>query len=272
VLKYAVAELVKQNPRLMATVWNLIPRLNILLPHDRAYYGFRHVTGPSPAGLFLDIGANNGISAAGFRKVVSRPYRILSIEASPVHRASLERLKRVDPEFDYRIVALGRAPGELTIYTPYAGTTALTAFSSTSLEYMREATTRDYGAKAAARLTHRASKVRIVTLDSFGLAPTLIKTDVEGADYDVLMGGERTIRQYRPVIMLEYTPVYSEPIVEFLRSIDYHLLVYDADADRFGGFDATQAHRQWSSGHLQVNVFAMPHVPAATDSNGFTGA
>lgn len=257
-LKYAAAELIKQNPRLMATVWNLMPRLGVLLPHDRAYYGFRHLTRPDPAGLFLDIGANNGISAAGFRKVVGRPYRIFSIEADPTHRASLERLMRVDPEFEYRIVALGRTPGELTIYTPHSGKTPLTAFSSTSVEYMREATKRDYGAKAAARLTHSASKVQVVTLDSLGLSPTIIKTDVEGSDYDVLQGGEQTLRQYRPVIMFEYTPRYSEPLVELLCRIGYHIEVYHADADRFSGFDAAEAHRQWSDDHLQVNVFAVP--------------
>jgi FkbM family methyltransferase len=45
--------------------------------------------------------------------------------------------------------------------------------------------------------------VRMTTLDRCCFEPDFIKIDVEGMEYDVLMGGEDTIRRCRPVVMFE---------------------------------------------------------------------
>jgi FkbM family methyltransferase len=45
--------------------------------------------------------------------------------------------------------------------------------------------------------------VEVITLDSLGLEPDFIKIDVEGLEYDVLRGGEQTVRENRPVVMIE---------------------------------------------------------------------
>lgn len=46
-------------------------------------------------------------------------------------------------------------------------------------------------------------EVEVITLDSLGLAPGFVKLDVEGCELAALIGGERTIRTHRPVVMLE---------------------------------------------------------------------
>jgi FkbM family methyltransferase len=212
-LKYAFAAQIKQRPALMARAWNMMPRLGFLLPHDRDYYGFRLLPQASD-GLFVDVGANNGISAAGFRRVIGSGPSILSIEANPAHRASLQRLKRSDPGFDYRIIGLGREPGRFTLYTPYAGSIALTALSSGRLDYLRESTQRDYGERVTSRLRFEPTEVEVVTLDSLDLEPSIIKLDVEGLDFEVLLGGEGTIDRYRPAMLLEYTPRFSGSMID----------------------------------------------------------
>jgi FkbM family methyltransferase len=45
--------------------------------------------------------------------------------------------------------------------------------------------------------------IEIRTLDSFDLKPDLIKIDVQGFDYNVLLGAANTIAQHRPVIIIE---------------------------------------------------------------------
>lgn len=45
--------------------------------------------------------------------------------------------------------------------------------------------------------------IEMITLDSLNLAPDFIKIDVEGMEWHVLMGGEQTIQQHRPLIMFE---------------------------------------------------------------------
>lgn len=43
----------------------------------------------------------------------------------------------------------------------------------------------------------------IITLDALGLRPDFVKLDVEGMEYHALLGGETTIREARPVVMIE---------------------------------------------------------------------
>jgi len=45
--------------------------------------------------------------------------------------------------------------------------------------------------------------VEVITLDSLNLVPDFIKLDIEGWEYFALKGGEATIRQHRPIVMLE---------------------------------------------------------------------
>ncbi len=85
--KYIAAESIKKNPYSWALVWNVLPYIGFLLPHDKSYFGFRHLA-TAPAGLFLDVGGNNGMTAAGFRKI-NHTYDILSIEPNPCHEPAL---------------------------------------------------------------------------------------------------------------------------------------------------------------------------------------
>lgn len=45
--------------------------------------------------------------------------------------------------------------------------------------------------------------VDVVTIDSLNVRPDFIKLDVEGYEYLALLGAERTIREYRPVVLFE---------------------------------------------------------------------
>ena len=64
-------------------------------------------------GLFLDVGANNGISAAGFHRIIPK-YDIVSIEASRHHEKALQRLERSIPGFSYRRLGPGSSRGSCT--------------------------------------------------------------------------------------------------------------------------------------------------------------
>lgn len=48
-----------------------------------------------------------------------------------------------------------------------------------------------------------SEEVEIKTLDSFELAPTLLKIDVEGMEPHVIAGAKETIKKYRPAIWME---------------------------------------------------------------------
>jgi FkbM family methyltransferase len=255
-IKYAVAESVKRNPWTWHIVWNAMPLTPLLLPHDKSYYGFLHLAGAGD-GLFLDIGANNGITSAGFRKLNSR-YRILAIEASVIHAPALARLKRREQAFDYIVTGVGRAPGSFQLFTPIYRGMPIHTHSSSSRPYMDVALRRDFSTAVVDRMTMDEQTVRIIEIDSLGLSPDIVKIDIEGADFEALQGMTKTIRRCRPAVMFEFTPGKSDGIAPFFLERGYRLLVFDDVANRFFPFDAALQAKKWSLSRLQVNVFAVP--------------
>ena len=64
--------------------------------------------------------------------------------------------------------------------------------------------------------------IEIKTLDSFNLSPDLIKIDVQGFDYNVLVGAVNTIKLHRPVIIIESeTKKSRNNIGDFLTQLGY---------------------------------------------------
>jgi len=64
--------------------------------------------------------------------------------------------------------------------------------------------------------------IEIRTLDSYNLAPDLIKIDVQGFDYNVLIGATTTIKSHHPVIIIESeTKESRNSIGEFLSQQGY---------------------------------------------------
>jgi FkbM family methyltransferase len=81
--------------------------------------------------------------------------------------------------------------------------------------------------------------LKATTLDAWGLAPDVIKVDVEGAEYDVLIGGKDIIRDHRPVLLVE---VHGRKIERFGYTAKqvYHLLLD-------WGYDLTEVGRRHES-------------------------
>jgi hypothetical protein len=52
--------------------------------------------------------------------------------------------------------------------------------------------------------------VEVRTLDSFNLAPDLIKVDCEGSELFVLMGAIRTLALHKPALIIEQKPGHAK--------------------------------------------------------------
>jgi FkbM family methyltransferase len=133
--------------------------------------------------LLLDIGAAEGIYAAAFCAWTSRD--AWAFEPSPEMFARLEQICRVNPALSIRPLklALGADVGERGVQQYLDG-----QFSAV-------------GAPATGQ-TMAVSTLDIF-VDSHGLAPDFAKIDVEGMEFDVLRGGERTFRGPVRTIVLE---------------------------------------------------------------------
>ena len=193
--------------------------------HDREFAVVRMLP-RGPDDLFIDIGANRGQSILAIRHY-RHDASIMSFEPNPVIFKRLTRLFGRTSGVTLHKIGLAQEPGEFSLYVPsyrrfvYDG---LATFS-------REA--------AAAHLSpdtlffYDAAKVSIAeyhcpvrTLDSYGLAPTFIKIDVEGFEYEVLQGAAGTLHQHSPVLMIER--VYKDVRVgPFLKGFGYREVVVE---------------------------------------------
>lgn len=253
--KFLIAEKIKQNPYLWAIFWNTLPRLPFLLPHDKSYLGIRHVLANS-TGLILDVGANNGISAAGFRRL-DDTHPILSIEANRHHERALKRLRNTLTDFDYRILGAGENKGSLTLHTPLFHGIPIHTHVSTSLEYMQTSLNRDFSQRVMRQIQFDEQSVEIVPLDDLDLEPCFVKMDIEGADGLAMRGLRNTTQRCRPTFLVEYTPGEMDDVFEFLREHEYSMLIYDENGDYFYPFDEEREAEQWATCNLQVNLYCI---------------
>src|SRR5262245_52664590 len=87
-LMNAAARFSELHPYTWAVAWKAAHLMPFLLPHDKSYYALRHFIDAVPTGLFLDIGANDGISALSFRRF-DKNYDILSLEPNVMMEPAL---------------------------------------------------------------------------------------------------------------------------------------------------------------------------------------
>lgn len=174
--------------------------------------------------LIVDVGANRGQSIAAFRKLAPQS-RIVAFEPEPRSAARLAQRYRTDQAISIHGYALGSRTGSLTFYIPTYGRWGCDGMSATS----REAATewlRDPGRMYRfdeAKLTVQEHPVECRSLDSFALAPRLIKLHAQGAELDILEGATSTLRLHRPALMCAFpTPAVSS----FTEALGYRPYIY----------------------------------------------
>jgi FkbM family methyltransferase len=145
-------------------------------------------------GVVIDIGGNVGLWSMHFSRVFDK---VVAYEPDPLNQKCF-RLNTIDhpvyptPNVILRPVALGSHEGFIEI------------------ESDPEVTSGTHVAPAdlAKRLSHAThTRVAMTTIDAEAHpAVDAIKIDVEGYEYPVLLGAEKTIRKFRPIICIEQKP------------------------------------------------------------------
>jgi len=201
-------------------------------PHDPDFAAFG--LWPGRTGLFLDVGANAGMSALAFR-LFNRRSPILSVEPNPLHEPDLRLVRRLIRGFDYVLCGASDEHGELTLHTPVVAGVPITgeaALARDEVEGRVPEILRTLGlapGRAAVRIVETTVTVR--PLDDLGLAPAFVKLDVQGWELRALAGMERTLERHRPVLMVENGPA-TPAIRELLGGLGYAARVYDAAGGR----------------------------------------
>lgn len=150
----------------------------------------------SPGDIFIDVGSNIGYVAAVAASVVGNTGEVHGFEPLRECFDSLVRLKARNPEaaLFFNNVALGAEQATLPIaFNPQHNSREATLVPGHQEEVSYE--------------------VPVVRLDDYILSNikepgriSVIKIDVEGFEFPVLLGLERLFEQHRPVIVCEYKP------------------------------------------------------------------
>jgi FkbM family methyltransferase len=211
-------------------------------PHDPDFEFYRYCL-PAPVGsVFLDVGANTGISALSFR-IYDKRTPIVSIEPNVTLERDLKLIGRLIRGFEYHLVGAGDERREFTLYTPTYRGTPLTGEASLKRpepqdvwwlhENVRDVEPSDFSVVE--------QRVAVVPLDELGLVPAHVKIDVEGLELDVLRGMHRTLTEYAPTILLERSERFDDVCV-WLREVGgYMPMSWRRDERRLVSYDPATA-------------------------------
>lgn len=193
-------------------------------PHDVDYAVFGQF--PQSAGLFLDVGANAGMSALSFR-IFQRDAAILSIEPNPYHEPNLRWAGRLARRHDYRLWAAGAENGSLELFVPVYRGVPITAEASVVPGFVEQSTSlrKMLGSRMdspAFEIIERTVPVK--RLDDLGLSPAFVKLDVQGYEYHALLGLRETLARSRPPTLVEAP---DDDVDGLMQGLGYAAFVYD---------------------------------------------
>jgi FkbM family methyltransferase len=160
------------------------PRLQLPIGDLAAAIEAKH-----PGFCAVDVGANIGDTAAVICSRFDVP--VLCVEGNPAFWPYLEEnVRRIGRQIEIERALIGAEAGErpLTLYTDPSGTGKLIAEPGSSLvafKTLAEAL-RDHPRFAA---------------------PKLVKTDIDGFDFEVIRGARDLLKALRPILFLEYAPM-----------------------------------------------------------------
>jgi len=162
----------------------------------------------------FDIGAHLGYYSLLLAKCVGPVGRVVSFEASPGNFCTLQKNVLINKLENIELINLAVFSKSGTIGISVSPTDASSGDWSIS------------------RQTDGDSiQVQTISLDQFcqakSVSPDFLKIDVEGAEFDVLMGGRETIGDCRPTMLIELHhfdgDIATNQVPDLLREWNYHV-------------------------------------------------
>lgn len=163
-----------------------------------------------PNGTILDVGANIGIYSLMFSRVCGANGKVFSFEPGSLN---------------YTLLGLNKLINKL--HNVYAFNYAVGNHDGFGKLFLDDPTTH-----SMKKVFSKSEQVNVVKIDTFCGKNNinkvdLIKIDVEGAEHDVLVGAEYTIKKHKPIIIIEFVE-NQQRIIDFLIKHNYELSVVTA--------------------------------------------
>ena len=187
--------------------------------------------------LFLDVGANDGISALTFR-LYNQDYKILSLEPDSKHNDALNNIKRKDKNFEFQNIGLSNKNETKKLYIPECNGVYIGQLASLIKDEAFNNVPKIISQKnISSKVKIIEKNIEIKTIDSMNLQPEIIKIDVEGFESQVLEGGIETIKKKKPFLMIEINNVSVKKVGSILLELGYLVFTYDKSTKKLNSFD-----------------------------------
>lgn len=173
--------------------------------------------------VYVDIGANRGASIQSIL-VKNSKCKIIAFEPNPLMFKKLYRLFRNNKKIELYNCGLGDKDEEINIHIPFYKKYMFDALASFNDERALNWLEKGIWRFRREYFSIKKIKTRLKRLDDFRLTPSFMKIDVEGYEREVLMGGEKTLSIFKPILLIEGS---SEEVASFLEKYNYKPYKFD---------------------------------------------
>jgi FkbM family methyltransferase len=179
-----------------------------------------------------DVGALHGVFSFSFAAATGG--RSFAFEPSPSAAQVLQSVQTLNPTLNVNLLpfALGKLPGDLMM----------------RMEWQH------FIAVSTSEASEDCRPVKMQNLDQFASShpfPDCVKIDVEGYEYEVMLGAREVLKKHHPLLFLEIHPpllirngTNTQELLNYIKELDYD--IFDANLHPFD-FQARKA--------LKLNVF-----------------
>jgi len=232
-LKYSLVRMIEKFPSIHTIIYNNIDKFNFLFPHEKDFYGLRKIFKSNHNGDFLDVGGNIGLSTIGFRSLGFVKNRIFIFE--PNMKYCNDKLKAIQKKYKkIKICHFGLSSKDkkFNLFTPILNGKIFHFLSSSDKKYVKKKLKYHYKSKSKFFKLH-IDKIILKKYDDLELKikPTFVKIDVEGHDYEVILGMSKSIKKFNPVILVEYNPENFNKIYVHLKKF-YRCYVFSISKNK----------------------------------------
>ena len=232
-LKYYFIRLIEKIPILQIIIYNLISNFHFFFPHEKDYFGLNKLINKNNKKDFIDVGGNIGLSTIGFRQLGFKN-RIFIFEPDKLYCIKkLQNLKNKISNIKILDFALSDKNEKKKLYQAYFLGIKMHFLSSFDKRYLLNIIDQVYyNFKICFKVESQEFTLKKYDELKLKINPCFIKIDVEGYDHKVIKGMLKTIKKYKPFILVELNKENFFQINELLKK-DYHPYLFIFEKNKF---------------------------------------
>jgi FkbM family methyltransferase len=188
----------------------------------------------------IDGGANIGAHTIEWARHLYGWGEVIGFEAQEVVFYALAGNVAINNCLNARVklAALGETCGELAIPQP----NYFQPSSFGSLE-IRQRPNNEFIGQTISYQKENMNRIPMVSIDSLNLKRLdFLKIDVEGMEIEVLKGGKNTLKQCRPIMLIEVIKSDKAELEKFIKSLGYHVFAVGINLLAIHESDPTLQH------------------------------